>query len=337
MLSPRQALILQKVVDSYQSTGQPVGSKTLAADTEIEAGPSTIRNELAMLEEHGLLAHPHTSAGRVPTDAGLRWHVDHLTLTRRGEPALGLDLVRQEVDAAMRTTSETMSQMTNLLAIVSAPPLDTATVKHVEVLLLQPRVVTVVVITSTGGVTKKLFTFDDPVDPGLASWAGTYLSERLTGIGLGARMLHSRISDPSLGQTEKAFIEVISAVFTDLAETAENTLYVDGAARLFSEYRWQDLDQINQLMALLERRAVLLTALHAALNEPDVLIRIGSENELPAFQSLALVAAGYGLPQRKLGTVSLIGPVHMDYGSTIGTVREAAHELSRFVEDVYES
>lgn len=336
MLSPRQALILRKVVESYQATGMPVGSKTLATDLDIEAGPSTIRNELAMLEEHGLLAHPHTSAGRIPTDAGLRWHVDHLTVTRRSE-GLGLDLVRQELDAAMRTTSETLAQMTSLLAIVSAPPLDTATVKHVEVLLLQPRVVTVVVITSTGGVTKKLFTFEDPVDPGLASWAGSYLSERLTGIGLGARMLHSRIKDESLSHTERSFIDVISAVFTDLAETAENTLYVDGAARLFSEYRWQDLDQINQLMSVLERRAVLLTALHAALSEPDVLIRIGSENELPAFQSLALVAAGYGLPQRKLGTVSLIGPVHMDYVATIGTVREAAHELNRFVEDVYES
>jgi heat-inducible transcriptional repressor len=336
VLSPRQALILHTVVDSYQETGQPVGSKTLSSDPRIEAGPSTIRNELAMLEEHGLLAHPHTSAGRVPTDAGLRWHVDHLQVVRRTE-GLGLDLVRQEVDDAMRTTAETLAEMTSLLAIVSAPPLDTATVKHVEVLLLQSRVVTVVVITSTGGVTKKLFTFDDPVDPGLASWAGSYLSERLTGIGLGARMLHSRIHDSSLSSTESAFIDVISHVFTDLAEAAENTLYVDGAARLFSEYRWQDLDQINQLMTLLERRAVLLAALHEALAEPDVLIRIGSENELPAFQSLALVAAGYGTTQRKLGTVSLIGPVHMDYGSTIGTVRAAARELNRFVEDVYES
>jgi heat-inducible transcriptional repressor len=336
VLSPRQALILRKVVEAYQSTGLPVGSKTLATDRDIEAGPSTIRNELAMLEEHGLLAHPHTSAGRVPTDAGLRWHVDHLTVARRSE-GLGLDLVRQEVDDAMRTTSETLAQMTNLLAIVSAPPLDTSTIRHVEVLLLQPRVVTVVVITSTGGVTKKLFTFEDPVDPGLASWAGSYVSERLTGIGLGARTLHSRLYDASLTKKERDFVDVIFAVFSDLAETAENTLYVDGAARLFSEYRWQDLEQINQLMAVLERRAVLLTALHAALAEPDVLIRIGSENELPALKSLALVAAGYGLPQRRLGTVSLIGPVHLDYRSTIGTVREAAHELDRFVEDVYES
>ncbi|HWI21645.1 MAG TPA: heat-inducible transcriptional repressor HrcA [Baekduia sp.] len=336
MLSPRQQLILSKVVETYASTGEPVGSRTLASDEQLDCGPSTIRNELAMLEEHGLLAHPHTSAGRVPTDAGHRWYVDHLKPARRHAPVLGLELVRREVDEAMRTTTETLSQVTNLLAIVSAPPIDTATIKHVEVLQLQPQVVMVVVITSTGGVSKRIFTFEDSVDPGLPTWAGEYLAERLSGMGLGARMLHSRLSDPSLNHTERVFLEQLAPAFTELAETAEDTLYVDGAARMLSEHRWQDLSQINELMAVLERRAVLLALLHTALSEPDVLVRIGAENDTPAFRSMAMVASGYGLPQRRLGTVSLIGPVHMDYALTIATVREAAHELNRFVQDVYE-
>jgi heat-inducible transcriptional repressor len=342
VLSPRQELILRKVVEAYTATGMPVGSKALAADPEIAAGPSTVRHELAMLEEHGLLAHPHTSAGRVPTDAGHRFYVDRLlggegggALARR-DRGLDLQLVRREVDEAMRATTETLSQVTNLLAIVSAPPLDTATIRHVEVLSLQPQVLMVVVITSTGGVTKRVFTFDAPVDPGLAQWAAEYLNERLTGMGLGARMLHSRLSDPSLAAGEQAFLDRLAPAFTELAETAEHTLYVDGAARLISEHRFQDLSQINELMTILERRVALLDLLRAALSERDVLVRIGSENELPALQSLALVAAGYGLPARKLGTVSLIGPVRMDYAGAIRTVREAARQLSRFIEDVYE-
>jgi heat-inducible transcriptional repressor len=339
VLSPRQELLLRKVVEAYTETGLPVGSKTLAADPEIEAGSSTIRNELSMLEEHGLLAHPHTSAGRVPTDAGHRWYVDQLS---RGEvvPAgerLGLQLIRREVDEAMRVTSETLSQVTNLLAVVSAPPIDTATIRHVEVLLLQPQVLMVVVITSTGGVTKRVFTFDNPVDPGLAAWAGEFLDERLNGVGLGSRMLHLRLADHSLTQNERTFLESLTPVFTDLAETAEDTLYVDGTARLIGEHRFQDLAQINELMNMLERRASLLGLLRAALQEPDVLVRIGSENQAPAFQSLAVVGAGYGLPARKLGTVSVIGPVRMDYPRAIRSVREAAHELSRFIEDVYGS
>jgi heat-inducible transcriptional repressor len=340
VLTPRQEVILRKVVEAYTATGIPVGSKALAADPDIEAGPSTVRNELAMLEEQGLLAHPHTSAGRVPTDAGHRFYVDRLlgggTALARREHGLDLQLVRREVDEAMRATTDTLSQVTNLLAIVSAPPLDTATIRHVEVLPLQPQVLMVVVITSTGGVTKRVFTFDTPVDPGLAQWAAEYLNERLAGMGLGARMLHSRLADASLGATEQAFLDRIAPAFTELAETAEHTLYVDGAARLLSENRFQDLSQINELMSMLERRVLLLDLLRSALSERDVLVRIGTENELPALHSLALVAAGYGLPARKLGTVSLIGPVRMDYAGAIRTVREAALQLSRFIEEVYE-
>jgi heat-inducible transcriptional repressor len=244
--------------------------------------------------------------------------------------------VRREVDEAMRVTTETLSQVTNLLAIVSAPPIDTATIRHVEVLLLQPQVLMVVVITSTGGVTKKVFPFERPVDQGLAAWAGAYLNERLEGVSLGARTLHTRVADPSLGPTERAFLERLLPVFTELADTADDTLYVEGAARLLSEHRFQDLTQINELMDMLERRVALLGVLSAALGRSDVLVRIGHENELPALHSLALVAAGYGLPTRDLGTVSVIGPVSMDYGGAIRTVREAARQLSRFIEDVYD-
>ena len=334
MLSPRQELILRKVVLCYQRTEAPVGSKMLSADPELNAGPSTIRNELALLEEHGLLAHPHTSAGRVPTDAGYRYFVDRLL----GETttSLELDLVRREVDEAMRVTTETLSQVTNLLAIVSAPPVDTATIRHVEVLGLQPQVVMTVVITSTGGVSKRMTTFPAPVDPGLVKWAGEYLNERLVGMGLGSRMLHSRLFSEDLSATEEAFIAELAPAFTELADTAHDTLYVEGAARLLREHRLQDLSQINELMQMLEERMALLGLLRAALGRRDVLVRIGRENENPALRSLALVAANYGLPQRALGTVSLIGPVRMDYGQAIGTVRDAARQLSRFIADVYD-
>jgi heat-inducible transcriptional repressor len=336
VLTPRQELILRKVVDAHTATGLPVGSKTLAADPELDFGPSTIRNELAMLEEQGLLAHPHTSAGRVPTDAGHRFYVDRLLPAPTRARGLELQLVRREVDEAMRVTTETLSQVTNLLAIVSAPPIDTATIRHVEVLLLQPQLLMVVVITSTGGVTKKVITFERPVDQGLAAWAGAYLNERLEGVSLGARTLHSRFAEISLGPTERAFLERLRPAFTELAETAEDTLYVDGAARLLSEHRFQDLTEINELMSILERRVALLNVLREALGRRDVLVRIGHENQLPALHSLALVASGYGLPTRDLGTVSVIGPVRMDYAAAIRTVREAARQLSRFIEDVYE-
>jgi heat-inducible transcriptional repressor len=334
VLSERQELVLRMVVEGYLEAGAPVGSKALSA--EVQWGPSTIRHELASLEDAGLLAHPHTSAGRVPTEAGYRYFVDRLLPTEHTDPPLSLSLVRRELDEAMRVTTETLSQVTNLLAIVTAPPIETSTIRHIEVLLLQPQVLMVVVITSTGGVTKRLFTFSRPIDSGLANWTSSYLNERLVGLGLGARMLHQRLHDPSLSAAELEFLEALAPVFTDLEESAQDGLYVEGTSRLLRVDRFTDVSELNSLMDMLERRFTLLGVLRSALSERDVLVRIGTENDAPALRSLALVAAGYGLPQRHLGAVSVIGPLRMDYGRAIRSVREAASQLSTFIADVYD-
>ncbi len=339
MLTPRQERILCSVVDAHIHNGQPVASRSIAADPGLDCGPSTIRNELALLEEHGLLTHPHTSAGRVPTDAGRRYVVDLMLASGKGlAPArhLGVSLVRREVEDAIRLTTEALAQVSNLLAVVSAPLLDMAKIHHVEVLALQPQVVMVVVITSTGGVSKAIVTFDRPVDPGLVKWAGEYLNERLGGVEVGTRMLHKRLIDEGLGEIETRFLERLAPAFLDdLPSESETALYFEGASHLLSGGQVEDLSQINELMSLLERRVALLNVLRTALSAPDVYVRIGQENELPAMRSFGVVAAGYGVAQRKVGAVSLIGHVRMDYGGAIATVREAARELSRFVEDAY--
>jgi heat-inducible transcriptional repressor len=335
VLTDRQELVLRRLVQDYLDDGVPVGSKALSAT--FEWGPSTIRHELANLEELGLLAHPHTSAGRVPTEAGYRYFVDRLLPESTSGPALSLSLVRRELDEAMRVTTETLSQVTNLLAIVTAPPIETSTIRHVEVLALQPQVLMVVVITSTGGVSKRLFTFPRPVDTGLSDWAASYLNERLLGIGLGARMLHQRLHDPTLTVTEQEFLDALAPVFTELEASTDTTLYVEGTAKLLALGRVGDVSELNLLMEMLERRVALLGILRSALSAThSVAVRIGAENEVPALRSLALVAANYGLPQRVLGSVSVIGPLRMDYGHAIRTVREAAAQLSSFVADVYD-
>lgn len=338
-LTSRQQTVLRAVVEGHVEIAQPVGSKWLAETRGMPWKPSTIRAELARLEELGLLQHPHTSAGRVPTDKGYRHYVDELLdegklpVPRRG---VQLGDMRREVDEAMRATSEQLSQMTNLLAVVSAPPIATTTIKHVEVLLLQPQVAMVVVITSTGGVTKRVVSYDHPLDPGLIEWAGSYLNETLGGLAIGARMVNSRLTDPSLGDTERAFLATLAPALTELEDTAEDTLYVDGAARLLQEDRFQELSQINELMQLLERRKSLLALVRHALDAPSVWLSIGEENERPELQSVSVVASGYGLATRRLGAVSVMGPVRMDYPGAITAVRQAAAELSRFVEEIYE-
>jgi heat-inducible transcriptional repressor len=338
-LTSRQEILLRAVIEGHVEIGQPVGSKWLAEENELPWKPSTIRAELARLEELGLLQHPHTSAGRVPTDQGYRHYVDEL-LEGGALPVprqkVQLGDMRREVDEAMRATTEQLSQMTDLLAVVSAPPIATTTIRHVEVLLLQPQVAMVVVITSTGGVTKRVISYDEPVDPGLVDWAGSYLSESLDGMTIGTRSIAARLTDQSLGSTERDFLTTLAPAFTELEETAEDSLYFGGAARLLQEERFQELSQINELMQLLERRKALLALVRHALDAPKIWLSIGAENEAPELRSLSVVASGYGLANRRLGAVSVMGPVRMDYAQAITSVRQAAAELSRFVEDIYE-
>jgi len=337
VLSERQQLILKHVVEAYLRTGQPVGSRALAAVPELDCSPSTIRNELARLEEYGLLAHPHTSAGRVPTEAGHRYVVDRLLAEGRGQPVprLELSLMRREVEEAMRITSETLAEATNLLAVVTAPSPQAAVISHIELLLLQPQVVAVVVITSAGEVSKTLISFDEPLDHGLVAWGGEYLGERLKGLELGARLLGKRLFDPCLGHREQAFLRRIAGALNGLVEKGEEAVYIEGTAHLFSANRNVGLAELEELIAFLEERVAVLRMLYAALSAPDVYVRIGQENSEPAMRHWALVATGYGIQHRRLGTVSVIGPVAMDYPRAIGTVRAAANQLSRYVEEAY--
>jgi heat-inducible transcriptional repressor len=337
-LTPRQRDILRLVVEEYVSTGQPVGSKALVERTGLHFSSSTVRNELAELEHTGLLAHPHTSAGRVPTKSGYRFYADVLLAELEPRPqAFPLDLTaaRSEVEGALQATTEMLSQVTQLLALVSAPPLESSRVKHVEVLLLQPSVAMVVVITSTGGVTKRVYTFDAPVDTKLAEWAGEYLNEEVAGLKLGTHMLRRKFEDPGLSPREREFLDVLRPAFTELISSEEQRLYVGGAAGLLADARAEDMSSYSSLLEVLEKRAVLLDVLSQALDPRRPFVRVGEDLEHPALTELALVGACYGLANRPLGSVSIVGPLRMDYGKAIGSVRAAAKELSRFVEEVY--
>jgi len=338
-VTARQQFLLRKVVEGYADLSNPVGSKWIADQSDVPWGPSTVRSELARLEDLGLLEHPHTSAGRVPTDSGYRRYVDEL-LERGSPPAsrksVELSDMRREVDEAMRATTEQLSQVTDLLALVTAPPIETATIHRVEVLALQPSVAMVVVISSTGGVTKRVIPFDQPLDRGLIDWAGAYLNEVLGGLDVGSRLLAGRLADPELSDRERGFLAQLSPAFTELEDSAEHTLFYDGAARLISEQRFQELPQLSDLMDVLQRRQALLSLMRASLSEPNVYLRIGQENPAPELRSLSMVAANYGVARRNLGAVSVLGPVRMDYPGAIVAVRQAAAELSRFVAEVYD-
>jgi heat-inducible transcriptional repressor len=336
-LSQRQQELLQRVVEEHVSTGQPVGSKTLVERGSLAVSSSTVRNDLAELERRGLMMHPHTSAGRVPTEAGYRLYVDELLLRPESRPdaiGLGLPAARAEVEEALQATTEVLSQVTRLLALVSAPPLESALVRHVEVLLLQANIVMVVVITSTGSVTKLRYAFPEPLDPGLVTWARDYLNEELVGARIGSRTIRRVFANPALSTREESFLLAIRDAFEHPPEE-DRRLYVGGAAGLLEEMRAEEIGAYRSLMEALEKRAALLDVLAQRLDPRRTFARVGDELERGGLRDLALVGSTYGLAHQTLGSVSILGPLRMDYEKALRAVRSAAHELSRFVEEIY--
>jgi len=337
-LSPRKQAILRRVVEEFVATGQPVGSRWIVERSELDVSSSTVRGELAELEGLGLLTHPHTSAGRIPTENGYRFYAETLVGALEGRPgpfSVDLSAMRNELEEALRQTTEALSEATHLLAVVSAPSIESAAVRHVEVLQLQPRMVMVVVITASGGVSKRAFEFDLPIDPGLVDWAREYLNETAAGLRLGGSPLRRRLEDPSLTARERRFLDTIRPAFADLLGQ-DTQLYVGGAASLLGDARGDELEACQRLLEVLERRHAVLSLLSDALDPRRTVVRVGPEVDGEDLHDVSYVGSTYGLSTRSLGAVALVGPLRMDYEKAIQSVRAAAFELSRLVEDVYE-
>jgi len=338
-LKPRQKRILHAVVEEHIASGSPVGSRRLSETGDLGVAPSTIRNDLSVLEEEGLLAHPHTSAGRVPTDEGYRHYVESILHERRqGGPALppaAHEFHQGEIDEALRETADALSRVTELLAVVSAPSMAFTTVRHVEVLQLQPHLVMVVIIASSGRVAKRVFSFDRAVDQGLADAMRSYLNERLFGARLGMRRVEQTFSEPELSDMERSFLAAIRPAFEVGGPADAEDVHMGGTSRLLEALNAQGVTHLDDLVDLLEERCKVLELLCDALREDGLYLRIGHEMSRPSLRGCALVAANYGVANRNLGTVSVLGPTRMDYQRVIGAVRASADDLSTLIEELW--
>jgi heat-inducible transcriptional repressor len=349
-LTPRQAALLKAVVLEFQATGRPVGSKTLLGVVPLQASASTVRAELAMLERRGYLTHPHTSAGRVPTDLGYRTYVDELVgdedlALRTAAGQLLLESAAARLDDALAHTTQALADATQLLAVITSPAGSGATIRHVEVLQVQPTTIVVVAITSTGDVARHVVSTPRAVDSGLVDWAGAYLSDTVTGMSLGQNLLRSRLADPELSPAERWILDLLAPAFTDLAAAEGSQVHVGGSPALL-ERLGQDVQQVVNLVHALDERRRLLGSLRALVGvgapgavaagrRQRVTVRIGAENELPELRPLSIVGAGYGLRARPLGMVGLIGPRALDYPAAMRYVDAAAQTLSAYVADLY--
>jgi heat-inducible transcriptional repressor len=331
-ISDRQREILLKTLELYISTGAPVGSHALTE--AVDASSSTIRSELAYLESEGLLSHPHTSAGRVPTDAGYRYYVDALMAE---EPREDVSFEAPEgyvnLDELLRGISEGMSEVTRLLAVVAGPSALGDSLSRVDYLPLPGGTLLLVVSMGSGASSSTTVTLPSYVEEEELRGIFVALNSWLGGRPVGGDMELVTAARTALSNHNPLVVEAVLEAVEVLGRATERGVFVRGASALLARLDELDPQSLAAVVDIFERRRWLLSLMSDALarsvvSTSGIIVSIGAENAFYNLVGTSLVAAAYSHHERPYGVVSLIGPKRMNYDTAISTVRSAADALT---------
>ena len=336
MLDDRKLDVLRAIVEDYVATHEPVGSKALVDRHNLGVSPATVRNDMAALEEEGYITQPHTSAGRIPTDAGYRLFVDKLStvkaLSQAERRAISTFLAGAvDLDDVVRRTVRLLAQITRQVAIVQYPSLTRSTVRHVEVVTMSPRRLLLVLITSTGRIEQRIVESGDDVADHLVG----DLRARLNGALAGQRLTDAATALASLPDVfepadRPLVAAVVAALLETFAEQGEQRIAVGGAANL-TRYGDDFERDVKPVLEALEENVILLRLLGEATHPQTLTVRIGHENPYEELATTSVVSSGYGSMTESLATLGIVGPTHMDYPSTMGAVRAVARYVSQIL------
>jgi heat-inducible transcriptional repressor len=335
VLDDRKLAVLRAIVQDFVSTEEPVGSKTLVERHNLGVSPATIRNDMAVLEEEGYIAQPHTSAGRVPTDKGYRLFVDRLASVKPLSAA-ERRAIQQFLDGAVdlddvvSRTVRLLAQLTRQVAVVQYPALTRSSVRHVELLTLTPTRVMLVLITDTGRVEQRVVDCPAPVTDELLG----DLRARLNSVIEGRRFTDVPAAVAELAvmfeSTERAIVStVLSVLLETLVDERDQRILLGGTANLM-RLGHDFSDSLQAVLEALEEQVVLMRLL-GEVASPDVTVRIGHENAYEGLSSTSVVASGYGRGDEVVARLGVIGPTRMDYPGTMGAVRAVARYVGHIL------
>jgi heat-inducible transcriptional repressor len=331
----RKLEVLRAIVEDFIATNEPVGSKALADRHHLGVSPATIRNDMAALEEEGLIAQPHTSAGRVPTDAGYRLFVDRLaslkplSVAERRAIQTFLDEA-VDLDDVLHRAVRTLAQLTRNVAVVQYPSLSRSRIRHVELVALSTTRLMLVLITDTGRVEQRAVELPGPVTDETVADLRTTLNARLRDRPLpdAAEVV---IGLPQSVQPElRGLLTTLSTVLLEtLVEQHSNRIVLGGTANLTENAL--DFPAIRPVLEALEEQVVLLRLLDQSVAASHVVVSIGNETQHEGLVSTAVVASGYGVRGTAVGAVGVLGPRRMDYGHTMARVAAVARYVGHLI------
>src|SRR6201993_2060220 len=323
VLDERKLTVLRAIVEDYVSTTEPVGSKSLVDRHHFDVSPATIRNDMAVLEELGFIAQPHTSAGRIPTDKGYRLFVDRLSNVK---PLSGAERRAIETflagaysldDVVMRTV-RLLVQLTRQVAVVQYPSLTRSAIRHIELVPLAPTKLLLVLITDTGRVEQCTVDVPAPWDDASVSHVRAVLNACLGGHKLAdAAAMVTDLSERIPVEERANANAVFSVLLASLIQRNEEKIVFGGTANLAAH----DFSKgLRDVLEALEEQVVLMRLLGEATDPAIITVVIGSENRVAGLEATSMVSTGYGSTATPLAKLGVLGPTRMDYPGTMGAV-----------------
>ncbi|MEK7868083.1 MAG: heat-inducible transcriptional repressor HrcA [Candidatus Omnitrophota bacterium] len=337
----RQKSILNAIVESYVDSATPVGSRAIAQRFRNTISPATIRNVMADLEEKGLIMHPHTSAGRVPTDKGYRFYVDSLLelkhLTKEEEATVN-KLMHQstsDMEYVMQNTSRAISLVTNVAGIVLMPRLKSSIFKHIELFNIDDSRIMAVIVTTSGFIKNSIMDFEEHLTGQELARITEFLNSELEGVSLGE--IKSYLTRKLLEERDSFYTFLKRAA--DILSVpglfrADDHLYFDGAACIMSHPEFTDIKKARLFLRACEDKKGLLNLLNQDMELEGVKIHIGKENFYNEIQDLSIVTCNYKVNDMVVGAIAAIGPTRMEYGRIISVLKYISSELGKELESL---
>ncbi|KKB43190.1 heat-inducible transcriptional repressor HrcA [Bacillus thermotolerans] len=342
MLTDRQLLILQVIIDDFIRSAQPVGSRTLSEKEEITFSSATIRNDMAELEELGYIEKPHTSSGRVPSEKGYRYYVDHLLhpkeLNHREVETINSIFVDRiyELEKVVQKSARILSELTNYTAIVLGPELKDNKVKKLQIVPLDKNKAIAIIVLDTGHVENRLFKLPKQTNISDIEKMVNILNERLVGVSLSE--LHDKLYKEIVGLLRR-HISNYESMLSAFAETVDvptnEKLFVGGKTNILNQPEFRDLDKLRLIMNMIDQEEGIYRLIG---NVPTgIQVKIGKENKSTAMEHCSLITASYSVGEEQVGAIAILGPKRMEYSRVISLVDFLSHDMTKALTNLYKS
>ncbi|MGG3469365.1 heat-inducible transcriptional repressor HrcA [Neobacillus pocheonensis] len=342
MLTDRQLLILQVIVDDFIRSAQPVGSRSLSKKEEISFSSATIRNEMADLEEMGYIEKTHTSSGRVPSEKGYRYYVDHL-LSPQVLNQQDISIIQSifaekifEFEKIIQRSAKILSELTNYTSIVLGPAVSINRLKKIQIIPLNKETAVAIFVTDTGHVENRSFSLPPSIDASDLEKTVNILNDRLEGVSL--EDLNDKIYKEVaflLRQHIQNYDLMLHTIGESFRMPTNEKLFFGGKTNMLSQPEFHDIAKIRSLLTMIDQEEWIYNLIRK--NSTGINVKIGTENKISAMDNCSLITASYTVGVENIGTIAILGPTRMEYSRVISLLQLLSHDLSEVFTKLYQN